>query len=156
MASAFRPMLAGGGADYPEVKAFAIESSSAIIAGDLVYFDTADNLVKVCGADPALILGIALSSAASKTIYPNSLIPVAVLTPKDKVVMSSATTPGEAHKLRAYGVEKTGDNWRVDTTDTSATRVTVVDYSPHTGDAGQEWFIVRFLAANLQGDSIAS
>jgi len=156
MASAFRPMLAGGGSDYPEVKSYAIEAASTIVFGDLVFFDTADNLVKPCAADPTLILGISLADATLKTIFPNSRIPIAILTPKDKVVMSSSTTPGEAHLTRLYGVEKTGTNWRVDISDTTATRVTVVDYSPHAGDAGQEWFVVRFLAAQLQADSIVT
>lgn len=158
MASLFAPCLQGVPNDYPMVRPFQIEAASAIVPYDLVFLDTADNLVKPCGADPTLILGLALSSgaAAVKTIYPGSAIPVAILSPDTQLIMASATTPGQAHLLRLYGIEKTGNNWRVDTTDTGATRVTVLDYSPHSGDQGQEWFVVRFLAAQLQGDSIVS
>lgn len=158
MASVFAPCLQGTPNDYPIVRPFQIEAASAIVPYDLVFLDTADNLVKPCGADPALILGIALSSgaAAVKSVYPGSAIPIAILNPDCLVAMASATTPAQAHLLRLYGIEKTGNNWRVDTTDTGNTRVTVIDYSPHSGDQGQEWFIVRFLAANLQGDSIVS
>ena len=158
MASAFRPTLAGGGADYPEVKSFSIEAASAIIYGDLVFFDTADNLVKPCAADPTVILGIALSdgAVATKNIFPNSKIPIAVLSSKDKVVMGSSTTPLQTHILRTYGVVKTGNNWLVDISEVTTMSLTVVDYSPHSGDVGQEWFVVRFLAAALQGDSVVS
>lgn len=156
MASTFTPCIQGTPNDYPIVRPYQIEAASAIVAYDLVFFDTADNLVKPCGADPALILGIALSTGANKTIYPGSAIPVAILNPDVLVCMASATTPAQAHLARPFGIEKTGNLWRVDTTEVGATRLTVIDYSPHSGDVGQEWFLVRFLAANLQGDSIAS
>ena len=114
--------------------------------------------VTECGADPANILGIALAPAsvgldANGSIYGGTNIPILVLDPDHICWMASATTPVFAtHVGTAYGIEKT-TNWRVDTTDTGATRVVVTNVSL---SPTQEGFYARFLATNLQLDAIAS
>lgn len=111
----------------------------------------------MCGADPTVITGLACAPASAKGLYYENIsgatnkIPVAILSPDTVVGMSSSTTPAQAHLFNAYGVEKTGTNWRVDISDTSNTRLTVVGI-----DIANGIFYVRFLAANLNGDSIAS
>lgn len=142
----------------PLLQEFAVLSTDASIPGELVFFDTGDNNVKECGADPANILGLILgpgpaSARLQKPLpyAPNTQV-VAVLSPDTVVAMCSATTPSLAHVTRAYGVAKlSSGNWAVDTGDTSNTRVTVIRV-----DIANGIFYVRFSAANLQLDAVAS
>lgn len=130
---------------------FKVAAAAAFKAGALVVYSTSTDDIDECGADPTLILGIALCDAASKTIYPGNKIPVLVLDPTMVVGLSSATTPVEADVLDAgFGIEKT-TFWRLDHTDTSNIRVQVVEVDIPNGI-----FWVRFVAANLQADAIAS
>lgn len=164
----FHPTLQAPG--YPVVQQFPVYSGgSAFNAGELVFYDTTNNGVDRCGADPALILGIAHCGSADASLYPNSRIPVSILTPSSEIIMSIAggTNPSDTLVGDVYGVVRTtvGSTsfWEVDLTDTTNTRVVVVGYRPSrlTGGAaalqpGQNFTMVRFLAANLQGDAIAS
>lgn len=122
-------------------------------AGELVYFDVADQLVKRCGADPALIMGIAeLVSESAKVLTPNGKVPIRKLRPSVGVRMCSATTLSEANVGVAYGIARlSSGNWGVDTTDTSNTRLVV-----YRVDTGLNAAFVHFTAANLQFDAIAS
>lgn len=160
MATDFPAVVAFGGSDQPSplVQEFAMLSTDASIPGELVFFDTADNTVKECGADPANILGLVLGPGPASTRlqkplpYAANTQLVSVLTPEVTVAMCSATTPAAAHLTRAYGVAKlSSGNWAVDIVDTSNTRVVVVRIDITNGI-----FYVRFLAANLQLDAIAS
>lgn len=155
MASSFPITFAASDA-YPNVLNFAVYSGETFSAGDLVYWDTSG--VRLCGADPSLILGIAMTGTAdAAALLPSAQVPVAVLDSDVICMMSSATTPAAANMLTAYGIVRTSAGlWRIDTSDTSNTRVVPVDYSPKTGVFGQEAWKVRFLAANLQGDAVAS
>lgn len=160
MASNFPLFIAHGEPNYPLVREYPVDSAATFVANELVFLNTAGGSdVEVCGADPALILGIALAPASAKTLYYENIsgagnkIPIAVLTPDVVVGMASATTPAQAHLFVAtgYGVVKSGNNWLLDIGDVANPRATVVGIDPTNGI-----FYVRFLAANLQGDSIAS
>lgn len=155
MATSF-PITFSVGDNHPLVRNYPVYSGETFSAGDLVYYDTSG--VRLCGADPALILGIAMTgSADASALLPSAQIPVAILTPDIVCIMSSATTPALANLFTAYGLVRTSAGlWRIDTSDTSNTRISVVDYSPHTGVFGQEAWMVKFTAANLQGDAVAS
>lgn len=155
MASTFHPVCQPG-SPQPVVRHFPPDTTAAFTEGALVYFDTGDQLLKECGADPALILGVARCSVADRAINPQSFIPVDVIEPTQSWVMSSATTPAATNLATAYGVVKTSGYWKVDTSDTSNTRLVVVGYSPMSGQQGPEHFVVKFTAANLQGDAVAS
>lgn len=155
MASAFHPVVQPGAAQ-PNVRLLACDPAATFTAGALVYLDTADNLIKECGADPALILGVSQCDAADRAIYNSSRIPVQIITPEQVWAMGSATAPGETVLMDGYGVVKTSGFWLVDTSDTSNIRVFVIDYSPKTGEQGKELYFVRFPATNLQADGIAS
>lgn len=129
-------------------------SSNAFVVGSLVVFTS--NEARLCGADPASILGLSeVDSVKNALITPDGKVPVLVLNPGTVVAMCSATTYDDAtHRGVAYGVVKLASgNWAVDTSDTSATRVVVVG---GLNTNGQNIFFVRFLAANLQLDAIAS
>ena len=147
MASSFPLTIYGGTPFQPQIRSYPVTAGQTFIAGALVYLTS--GAVSECGADPAAILGIALCSAANKTLYANSEIPVACLTPEVLCVMSSSTTPTASHPGVVYGIVKS-TYWKVDTSDTTNERIAVVDFSPHTGNAGQEWFIVKFLGDYLQ------
>lgn len=158
MATNFPPQLGIKADAGVLVRLMPVTAAEAFVVGELVYLDTAVGTIKVCGADPALIAGIAyapasMGLAAAGSIWGGTNIPVALLSSAAVVFMASSTTPVFAtHVGNAYGVEKT-TNWRVDIGDTSATRVDVVDISI---SPQQEGFFVRFKAANLQFDAIAS
>lgn len=147
----------GKEAEYPLIHEFDVLSTEAFKPGAFVFFDTADNNVKECGADPALILGIALGAGPASTVFqrapsPYALnkVPIAILTPDVVVKMASGVAVSLAHLLRPFGIEKT-TNWRLDTTDAGNTRLTVVKLDITQGIA-----YCRFLAANLQGDAVVS
>ena len=164
----FHPVLQPVG--YPTVHPYPVYTGgTAFNAGDLVFYDTTNNGVDRCGADPALILGFAHCGSADAWLYPNSRIPVSVLTPQSEVVMSIATGTnpsdtlvGDTYDIVRTVVGSTGF-WEVDLSASAAARVIVVGYRPARTTAGadalqpgQNFTYVRFLAANLQGDAIAS
>jgi hypothetical protein len=123
-------------------------------AGELMFYDAVTDLqLERCGADPALILGVCEgSSEAMKVLTADGRIPLRVLTPKALVEMCSTTVPAQAHIGVLYGIARDANgNWAVDIGDTSNTRVIVVEI-----DIGRGAFYVHFIAANLQGDAIAS
>ena len=145
--------------DASEVLYFTPDAAETIVVHDLVYVDTADvtgGNLKRCGADPTLILGRALSRypALEPTgdLYEGRL-PVEVISPAEIFGMCSATTPIRAtHVGNSYGIVRLASgSWAVDTTEAVNTRVLVVSVDEDNGI-----FWVRFLAANLQGDAIAS
>lgn len=147
---------------YPTVRLFTIKSGVTFSAYDLVFWNTTG--VDLCGADPANILGIALTGTADAALTTPGRVPVAIIDPRVVFMMSSATTPADDTNLTAYGIVRTSaGRWRVDTSDTSNTRLTTIGFTPQRATAsgtastfGFEGYYVRFLAANLQGDGIAS
>lgn len=120
--------------------------------GDFVFL--AANVVKLCGADPAAILGISeVVSQNARLITPNGKVPIRTLTSEAVIAMYSPTIPVEATHLNvAYGIARDGNGmWFVDVADVVNTRVTVV----RLDIAGGIWY-VKFLAANLTNDGIVS
>lgn len=150
--------------NYPTVRGYPVYTSgTAFSAGDLVLYDTTNNGLVRCGADPALIAGIAHQSSANASLYvPNGLVPVSILDASTPVVMALASgTPSDTLIGDAYGIARNADGfWEVDTSDTVATRVTIIDVFPSRATSGadprsfgQTWVVVNFLAANLQFDN---
>lgn len=128
---------------------------TAAASGELMYYDTSDQKIKRCGADPALIAGISeVTSEEARVLTPNGKIPLRLLKPNALVGMCSATTPAETHigVATGYGVVRlSSGNWAVDIGDTSNPRVMVKKI-----DINKGIFFVNFLAANLQFDAVAS
>jgi len=147
MASKFPVFIAHGQRD-PLVAAYTVDASATFIAGALV-FKASDDEIEECGADPADILGIALMPAAQSTLYGGKVL-VAILDPDVIVGMSSSTVPAVTHLLDPFGIAKS-THWQVDIGDTSNTRVHVIKIDTTNGI-----FFVKFMAANLQADAIAS
>ena len=162
MASQFPPFLAHSQEDPRGYEATFLSTDTAQ-PFEFVFFDTADNNVKVCGTDPSLILGLALGAAPSSTIgnqkpqpYATNKAPVAVLHPDVVVGLSSTTTPSLAFVTRAGGLTKVtsgGKNfWQCDTSKSGGTsRFIIIDVDIPNGI-----FYVRFKPANLQGQAVVS
>lgn len=113
------------------------------------------NVVKLCGADPTSILGISeVVSEAARVLTPNGKVPIRVLAPGTVLTMCSDTVPVEATHLNvAYGIVRDAGTgiWKVDTTETTATRVEVIRLNIAEGI----WY-VKMLAANLANSGIVS
>ncbi len=141
------------GTEVQEFTPSATAGETAAGPGEFMYYDTADQKIKRCGADPSLIAGISeVDSEKAKLLTPNAKVPLRLLKPNALVRMCSATTPAETHVGVLYGISRLASgNWSVDTGDTSNTRVIVKSV-----DIARGWFLVNFIAANLQFDAIAS
>lgn len=141
------------GTTVDEYTPSATAGETAQKAGELVYFDTATQLIKRCGADPTLIAGFVEGSSEDwKVLTPNGKIPVRKLTEKAGVKLGGAGTPAETDVGVKYGIVRDANgNWLIDTTDTVNTRVIVYRVDIPNG----AWY-VRFLAANLQFNGIVS
>jgi len=163
VASSFPAFIAHAGViDEPKQYEATFLSTDASQTGEFVFFDTADNNVKVCGADPALILGLCTGSGPASTLqqkpspYALNKSPVAVLSSDIIVGLSSTTTPSLAFVTRKGGLTKVttgGRNiWQCDTSKTGGTaRFVILDVDITNGI-----FYVRFLPANLQGQAVVS
>jgi hypothetical protein len=168
VASQFLPFIAhaGGIGDEPRVYEATYLSTDTSQPFEFVFFDTTDNNVKVCGADPALILGLCLGNAPGSTLitpqtgkpmpYAPNKVPTAVISADTVIGLSSTTTPSLAFVTRLGGLTKVtsgGRNfWQCDTTKTGATaRFVIVDVDIPNGI-----FYVRFRPQYLQGQSVIS
>lgn len=122
--------------------------------GDFVVL--AANVVKLCGADPAAILGLSeVVSERARLITPNGKVPIRTLNSEATLQMCSDTVPVEAtHLNQAYGITRDGTTgiWKLDTAKTAGdARVTVVRLLIPEGI-----WVVKPLAAFLTNDGIAS
>lgn len=124
-----------------------------------------------CGANPAIISGIALCDASvgldpRGSIYGGTLIPFIELQPDMVLKLSSATTPDFAtHMGKVYGITKTSGIWQLDISKTgtmgspSNGRFSVVDLRPLPGvpaAGGGEMFLCKMLPQFSSLTGIAS
>lgn len=136
-----------------------VPSTDAIIPGSFVFFEVSSGTIKLCGADPALIAGIAeggLNTGGSPSgvlaIIASGKMPVRKLSGRAVVALSCGTkTLVETDVTVAYGIVNNSGIWSLDTTDTTNTRVVVERIDTVTNTA-----YVRFLSANLQFDGVLS
>lgn len=126
------------------------------VVGDLCYWDDTNNVIRRCGADPAAITGLCeVDSEQARVLTASGRIPIRVISPTAIFCMCSTTTPVEAtHVGQVYGIARNASgNWEVDVSDTTNTKVFVVRVDVI---GTQEIWYVRFLAASLTDDAIAS
>lgn len=134
-----------------DMQYFKPAAAATFKAFSLVVLNTGTGEVDECGADPALILGVAYSTAAMKTLY-DGRVPVAILTADFEVGLCSATTPIATDVGKDWGIVKLASgNWSLDHADAVNTRVHC-----YRVDIAQGIFWCRFLAANLQSDAVVS
>jgi len=162
MGTRFAPArVPNGGVE--SINSYPALAGQAIVNGSLVLLD-ANGLLNLCGADPASILGVALSaqgtapgfSAANAPIAINfsstadDLVSVAIAN-RDTIFSGQMTnagnivTPTQAMVGDSFGVVNTAGIWTVDQTETVNTRLTIVDV-----DIPNRLILFKFLNANLQ------
>lgn len=124
--------------------------------GDFVYFDTSTDTMKVCGADPSLIAGLAETPYTYKDLVPTAKVPIRLIQADDVIAMPSATDFATTYIGDSLDIVKSAAGvWKVLTT-TSAPRVLVVGGVPAAESLdGAIWF-VQVLAAYCQFDAVAS
>lgn len=157
MASSF-PLNVAYKHDTYDVRYFTVEPGSTFLAGDLVFFDTATQTLKICGANPALIAGIAMAPASvglatAGSLYGGSKIPVCLLKTSTVCFIASTQTPAVTNIGTAYDITQATGIVKLNTASTANARAFVQDIS---NTPQQEGFFVTFIAANLQFDAIAS
>lgn len=121
-------------------------------AGELVYKD-GTNDVKVCGADPTKILGMAAADASGTT---GTAVKVNVIQEGDLVRMqvsgdgAARSTSADVEEYTLYGIVNISNVWHVDVSDTTNTRVMVVQKAQDVAENNQSYCYVRFIPEYLQ------
>lgn len=124
--------------EYPMDSAAVFEKGAAVLLAS-------DEEVEECGADPAAIRGFAAHPAAGRDILPTKCL-VAVAESGCTFIGTGSSDPDNNDVNQLYGLAKDSDNiWYVDKTDTSNTRVEVVNV-----DLLRKLFIFTVLVANRQ------
>lgn len=145
--------------DGTHVIPFPVSSVAGEVAaksGELMVYDVAADLrLERCGANPALILGVCEgSSEAMRVLTLDGQIPLRILTPRALVLMCSAVTLTQAHIGVASGVDIVRDangNWACNPASVANARFFIIEIDTAINGA-----YGHFIAANLQGDAIAS
>ncbi len=140
----------------PRIVERALAAAQTFNRGALVLADASGNIAE-CGADPAAILGVAENGAGTDTNIFNPLRSKAFPPGKMQVTLArnqifSAKYVGTlpAADGGVYGVVRDTDaDWKVDFTDTTATRVKLVGRMT-TSPENQNRVKVRFIDTNLQ------
>lgn len=127
-----------------EVRQYDLEASQTFGYGAVVLLDGSQEIVEA-GADPATILGIALKEGDEALPFDDKVL-VALAEGDGQFWMDGDDDPVASDVDQEYGIAKDGDGvWHVDGTDTSATRVYVIDV-----DLDRNRYLVKFLEANRQ------
>jgi len=128
-------------------------ASQTFKAGDLVYRN--NGYVTVCGADPALILGVALEDAHNASNDGDYDIQVLIINGWTEFIMQVYHSNAANNKIEAsdlgkkYGIAVSSNQWYVDKTDTSNTRVIIHDFLDPVGTVNGRVGVI-FLAANRE------
>jgi hypothetical protein len=120
-------VVSTGDLSAPMQQSFLEGASQSFEAGELVYKNGASNIV-ICGADPAVILGMAATAASGTT---GADIKVNLLKSSYIVSMPIASSTGvvgdsdDVVEGTGYGIESINNIWHVSVADTSNDRVVV-------------------------------
>lgn len=144
------------GVAVPRVVTRPLAAGAAFLEGALLLVD-ANGAFAECGADPAAIAAVALAPCGADTSGFNILgkkeFPPGYMqgeTIKDREFSAKYIGSLPAADGGAYGVVKDSDGyWKVDFTDTTATRVRLVDRRT-TSPENIARVVVKFLDANVQ------
>jgi len=132
---------------YPEA------ASQTFKAGDLVYRN--GGYVTVCGANPSLVLGVALEDAHNDAQAGTHEIQVLIINGWTEFVMQVYHSTSDNNKIEAsdlgkkYGIAVINNLWYVNKTDTTNTRVIIHDFLDPVGTVNGRVGVV-FLAANRE------
>lgn len=150
------------GGTAPDIIGYNPLAAQVIVNGSLVFLSA--GLLNLCGANPALILGVALQGIDTNPGFNlpyqgqttvitgrSSKIPVAlargitIFTCRGVNGGTDPVTPVVADLGVSYDVVNLTTIWHLNTASSAAARVTVVDI-----DVVEKIFYVRFVAANVQ------
>lgn len=131
------------------------DTDASFDVDDLVFYDTADDTIDECGADPALILGFAKQNVAAGVIEQDlradHKVIVEVISPDVEYGMPTNADLAESHIGGSYGLVKLASgNWAVDLSDTTAKRFRIVGRPQGGRGSGTHVALGHFLSANLQ------
>lgn len=139
----------------PRVVERALAAGASFARGALCLIDASGNIAE-CGADPVAIAGVAESGAGTDTNLFNPLRSMGFPPGKmqltcirGQVFRAKYTGALPAADGGVYGVVLHNGEWKVDFTDTTATRVKLVGRLTDSPE-NQPFVKVRFLDANVQ------
>lgn len=121
---------------------YPLDAAADFKAGAFVVLDAQSELTE-CGADPASILGISCDPSAD--VVEAGYCNVYVADDNLILAMEGTSDPTAANVGNDFGIVKTDGVWYVDITDTTNTRVMVVDI-----DTVRNLFFCKVLVANRQ------
>lgn len=146
----------GSGAGVPRIIEKSLAAAQAFKEGALLLADASDNYAE-CGADPVAIAAVSVSGAGAdssgfnrfaKIEFPPGKMQGIALSGTVFTAKYTGTLP--AANGASYGVVRDTDSyWKVDFTDTTATRVKLVDRRTNSPENIAR-VVVSFLAANIQ------
>lgn len=153
--SAFNPYYAKN-IRSAQVNEYEPDGTDLFYRGDFVYYDTSTDTMKVCGANPSLIAGLAETPYTYKNLVPSAKVPIRLLQADDVIAMPSDTDFATSYIGDSLDITKSANGvWKVLTT-TSNTRVLVIGGVPAAESLdGAIWF-VQVLATYCQFDAVAS
>lgn len=126
----------------PVVQDFELKSSQTFKRGDPVVIDSNEEIAIVSGADPSEITGFSCVDAAD--VIESGRVPVWLANGDTIFAMSGDNDPTADDVNQKYGIVDDGNGvWTVDGTDTSNTRVHVLDI-----DTNRKLYFVQVLDAN--------
>lgn len=140
---ALRPIVAyQESGNRPLRKRYTLKASETFKKGDFVTIDSNEDVLEVSGADPSSLLGLAAEDAAN--VVESGYVMVEVFNTDTVLRMQGTSAPTEDNVNQSYGIVEDGDGvYTVDVTDTSNTRVYVIDV-----DVENEYYFVKVLDAN--------
>lgn len=127
----------------PHVEAYALAANASFLAGALVVGSGTPMTVDECGADPASILGVACDPA-EEVIEPGK-INVYIADADTIFAFFGSTNPTSSHVGNGYGVVASNGIWKIDISDTTNKRLTVVGI-----DTVNNLFLCKFIASIRQ------
>lgn len=158
MGRRFQPAIFPGTA--PFVLSGKYKTAETFVDGAPLVIDANGELTE-CGADPAIIDGVALEGVATKPGWDAANSPTVVTGRVQEVSFAKAdrltvwsgrainggtdpVTPAQTNIDEEYGIVKTGTDWVIDIAEVAATRIRIVDI-----DIDQKIFFFKFLEANI-------
>jgi hypothetical protein len=138
------------------VSAYLPDTSNAFVQGDLIYYDTSTDKIRLCGANPSLIAAVAEAPSTAVNLDLVGKLPIRRLQADDVIAFPSDTDFDGTYVGDSLDISYASAGvWKVLTT-TSNPRVLVVGGVAAAENVdGAIWFC-QVLATYCQFDAVAS